>query len=176
MPNVPSPNPPPGYAAIQAEFTNWETAENLAVALGYQVQEESPSLPWRYLTNEAVAAVRAKMNENAAAYYDARHIDSTYVSCQIVDPHLCFSTWFFAQRLGLTCKKPSESEDEYFVLISDLPAIVAACRASNPNPQNGARNTQAVQDGIVAWANANGPGLTARAYGLQLRAQSGLPY
>lgn len=169
--NFPQPDPPAGYACLQSAFGNlWQTAENLARALSYEVRQTNASQPWLYVPSAAVAAVNQKMADGSAAYQEARAIDSTYISCQIVDPYLCFSTRFYAQQLGLPVKKPSESEDEYFVLISDLPAIVARCRSDNPGRVNGARNSQDVQDGVVEWAGRNGPGLTRRACQRALRA------
>lgn len=162
------PNPPAGYACFETEFGgNAPTARNYAEALGYEVvQAQPPALGWYYAVREAFDVIRQAFADQAAAYEESRRIDGTFISDLIASPYLGYSAKHFADSLGLTSRKPSEAEGEWFVRIDDLPAIVAECRRVNPAPQGSrARNDPETEERIVAWARSQGrPGATAAAW------------
>jgi hypothetical protein len=63
-----------------------------------------------------------------------RPVTREHVSHCVANRYFQFNTLMFADRLGLPTVRPSNSEDEHFLRLQDLPAIIKAA-AEHPDRQ-----------------------------------------
>lgn len=162
-------SPPPadkleqdGFACLQVAFPqNWRTADHVARGLGFPVKTRTDG--WIIAPAAAVQAIKNRLAAWERDMQDHRAITRDHVSHQILEPHVRFAVHRWAELVGAPVKQPTQSEDEYFVRVEDLPLIFAAARSSVPQPEHRVLNSSADAEQVVAWIYEKGlDGLTLR--------------
>jgi hypothetical protein len=160
-----STSPPPateGFACLQVAFPdNFRTAEHIARTLGFQVKIKSDG--WIIVPSAAVQAVQNTLAAWTLDMQAPRSVTRDHISCRLIDERFGLSLAVLAQRIGAPVKKPSESEDEYFVRMDDLPLLLNVSRSLVPQPDGLPKNGPGTEQSITDWIHSyHLDGLTAR--------------
>lgn len=136
----------PGMACLNSLFGgSGYAAREMAIRMGFEVAERHGSSRFFYVSYEAAARMQELRQRSSEEVAAARVVTKDHVSARILTDYLRWDVNHFAAALGLERIRPVDGEEEYFVRIEDIPAIIGAAREAGREIGPG------VEDQVYFW-------------------------